>query len=84
MTTKILSRVNDQVERFKSEHRGEKPLYILVSPYEADQLLQEVKQAAGYSKDTLVTEYNGSKIVKYDALKKGDMQLTDELPEASG
>jgi hypothetical protein len=59
-------------------------LYILVSPYEADQLIEEVKQAAGYEKNTLVTEYNGSKIIKYDALKKGDMQLTDELPEMSG
>lgn len=84
MSAKILSRVNDQLEQFQSSHRGEKPLYILVSPYEADQLIDEVKQAAGYAKDTLVTEYNGSKIIKYEALKKGDMQLTDELPESSG
>lgn len=84
MNASLLSRVNDRVEQFKSDHRGEKPLYILVSPYEADKLIEEVKEAAGYSKDTLVTEYNGSKIIKYDALKKGDMQLTDELPETSG
>lgn len=84
MASNIIGRVNSQVEKFKKDHRGQKPLYILVSSDEEEQLLKEVKEAGGYEQDTLVTEYKGSKIVKYDALKKGDIQLSDELPEISG
>jgi hypothetical protein len=83
MTSSLLSRVENEVSQFKKDHHGEKPLFILVSPYEADQLVSEVKQAGGYPSDALVTEFEGSKIVKYDALKKGDIRLTDELPETS-
>jgi hypothetical protein len=65
------------------EHRGESPLYILVSPYEAGRLFDEVRQASGFDPDVLVTEYKGSKIVKHGSLNKGDLRLTNELPETS-
>jgi hypothetical protein len=52
-----------------------------VSDYEADDLYSEVKQAGGYEQDIVVTSYKGSKIVKYASLKKGDLLLTNELPD---
>ena len=80
MNSSILSKVEEDLKRYQTDHKGEKPLYILVSPHEADELLDAVKLDQGYSEDVLVTEFKGSKIVKYDALKKGDMRLTNELP----
>lgn len=80
MSSAILSKVEDNLKKYQTEHKGEKPLYILVSPYEADTLLSEVKAELGFKEDVLVTEFKGSKIVKYDALKQGDMRFTNELP----
>jgi hypothetical protein len=79
----VLTKVDDHIQRYKSDHQGEMPLYILVSPHEADNLIAEVRQASGYEPDVLVTSYKGSKIVKHDGLKEGELRLTDELPELS-
>lgn len=80
MNSSILSKVEENLKKYQNDHRGEKPLYILVSPHEADELFDAVKSDQGFKDDVLVTEFKGSKIVKYDALKKGDMRLTNELP----
>jgi hypothetical protein len=77
----VLRKVDDQIQRYKTDHHGEMPLYILVSPHEADVLITEVRQASGYKSDVLVTSYKGSKIVRHDGLKEGELRLTDELPE---
>jgi hypothetical protein len=63
----VLTKVDDHIQRYKTDHRGEMPLYILVSPHEADNLLAEVRQAGGYDSHVLVTSYKGSKIVKHDS-----------------
>jgi hypothetical protein len=80
MNSSILTKVENDLKRYQHEHKGEKPLYILVSPFEADDLMSAVKASQGYAQDIVVTEFQGSKIVKYDALKQGDMRLTNELP----
>jgi hypothetical protein len=80
MDAALLTKVEDNLKKYEKEHKGEKPLYILVSPHEADALLSAVKSKEGYKQDVLVTEFKGSKIVKYDALKEGDMRFTNELP----
>jgi hypothetical protein len=79
----LLGRVNSSLKKYQASHHGEKPLYILVSPEEVDGLLEEIKKANGYAPDVPVTTYNGSKIARYEALSKGDLLLTDELPETS-
>jgi hypothetical protein len=83
MKNGILSRVETEIAKYKRDHRGDVPLFILVSPHEADILTEEVRKAAGYSADTLVTTHKGIKITKYDSLNKGEILLTNELPETS-
>jgi len=80
MNSSILTKVEENLKKYQNDHSGEKPLYILVSPHEADELFDAVKSDQGFKDDVLVTEFQGSKIVKYDALKKGDMRFTNELP----
>lgn len=84
MENKVLNRVKQDIEKYKGEHRGDKPLYIIMASEEADRLMTEVKKEKGYDDQMVVTEFNGSKIVKHPAIKKGDIQLSNELPEASG
>lgn len=80
MSAAILTRVEDHLKQYSKDHGGQKPLYILVSPHEADELLTAVKSEQGFKQDVLVTDYKGSKIVQYDALRKGDLRLTNDLP----
>ncbi|HEY0655805.1 MAG TPA: hypothetical protein VGD65_21870 [Chryseosolibacter sp.] len=80
MSSAILSKVEDNLKKYQADHKGEKPLYILVSPYEADALFNALKTEQGVADDVVLTEFQGSKIVKYDALKQGDLRLTNELP----
>lgn len=77
----ILQQVDQRIVQYKTDHRGDKPLYIIVSPHEADDLLSAIRKKEGFDEETLLTEYNGSKIVKHDMLKKGDLLLSNELPE---
>lgn len=80
MSSAILSKVEENLKKYQVDHKGDKPLYILVSPYEAEALFSAIKTEQGFKDDVLVTEFKGSKVVKYDALKQGDMRLTNELP----
>jgi hypothetical protein len=81
MKHQVLSRVEDQLSKYKAEHRGESPLYIIVPVEEGDKLLEEVKEKNNHARDIVVTSYQGSKIVKHDHLKPGEIRLTNELPE---
>jgi hypothetical protein len=77
---RVLPTLKAEIEKYKADHKGETPLYIIVSPHEADALMEEVKSDSGYDTDTLVTTYKGSKIIKHDSLNKGDLRLTNDLP----
>jgi hypothetical protein len=83
MDYRVLPTVEDRMRQYKGEHHGEAPLYILMTNDEADNLMAELKSAKGYDADTLVTEFNGAKIIRNAALKPGDIRLTNELPETS-
>jgi hypothetical protein len=81
MANQILTKVDNEIRKYKAEHRGEEPLYILISPHEADRLLDEVRNAGGYDDETVVTTYKESKIIKHDSLTKGEIRLTNDLPD---
>jgi hypothetical protein len=83
MEKRLLPTVENEVKRYQDEHRGERPLYIVMQSDDADVLMREVKEVHGYDEETIVTEFNGSKIVKHSALNPGQIQLTNELPEMS-
>jgi hypothetical protein len=84
MRNRVLPQVEDRLRQYSSEHRGERPLYIILPADEADTFIAEVKESKGYEDAMVITEYNGSKIVSHNALKPGDIQLSNELPETSG
>jgi hypothetical protein len=79
----LLSRVNEEFKKYKDSNHGEMPLYVIVSSYEFDEILDEIKQEGGYNTQVAITTYKGSKIIQNDAVKKGDLRLTNDLPETS-
>lgn len=81
MNQRLLPRLEDELRKYQGEHQGERPLYILLPSGEAKRLIEEVREANGLDRDTIITQINGSRIVSNDALKPGDIQLTNELPE---
>lgn len=83
MPNSILSKVQEEINKYQRANRGESPLYILLPSDEADNLVKEVKDENGYDDKVVITEYNGCKIVKYTAMNPGDIRLTNELPETS-
>lgn len=83
MSNDILPKLEKKIKHYKDEHHGEMPLYILVSSHDADGLFDEVRKAGGYDADTLVTIYRDCKIVRHDSLDKGELMLTNDLPETS-
>ncbi|MFZ6009609.1 MAG: hypothetical protein ACOYXT_04615 [Bacteroidota bacterium] len=76
-----LARVEDALNKYKIEHQGQAPLYIFVSSEDAGKLWEEISRTQGHPSDAIITSFKGSKIVKNETLNKGEIQLTDELPE---
>lgn len=81
MNYRVLPTVEERIRKYQGEHQGEMPLYIVMAEDEANDLMTEVKSSKGYDENIVVTELNGSKIIKHDALKAGDIRLTNDLPE---
>lgn len=78
----VLSKIDQEISTYQQQHHGERPLYILISDYEAERLIDEIRAEEGYGDHIVITEYKGSKIVKLISLKKGEVQLSNELPES--
>lgn len=79
----LLSKLDSSIKNYQQEHRGELPLYIIVSPDESEQLMEEVRKREGHAEDVTVTSFKGMKIMPSDTLKPGEVRLTNELPEVS-
>lgn len=81
MNKSVLAKVDTEIGRYKNEHQGQLPLYLLVSAHEQHILLDEVKKASGVKSDAFITTYKDMKIVRHDTLKDGELLMTNELPE---
>jgi hypothetical protein len=81
MDKRLLPVIDDRIKKYEAEHKGERPLYIILPREEAAQLVTEVKDHEGFDDKVVVTEYHGAKIVHHEGLKEGEIRLTNELPE---
>lgn len=79
---KILDKVDEKLKQYKLEHQGDSPLYIQVSTFESEDLQNAIRSNEGMENEPAITSYKGSKVVENLALKKGDLVLTNELPES--
>jgi hypothetical protein len=83
MRQKLLPQVDDRLREYEAEHHGERPLYIIMPKQEAQEFIKEVMEHEGYDEKVVLTEYKGTKVIKHEAMKPGEIKLSNELPEAS-
>lgn len=81
MDTPLLKHIDALIENFKKEHRGEPPLYIVVSPDEAKDVVDTLKAKQNASEDTIITTYRDIKIAENPGLLKGNSYVSNDLPD---
>jgi hypothetical protein len=81
MNNSITGKVNGLIEEYKKDHCGEIPLYIIISPGEADLFIDEIRKSRNLDSKAVVTTYRSITIARYDAFLNGKVLLSNELPE---
>lgn len=81
MENHLLEKIDSLIERYKKEHKGEPPLYIIVSSDENKKIINTIRSSNNYPKDQIVTEYNGIKIAEHPQQSDGKIYVSNELPE---
>ena len=81
METTITSSLDREIEKYRSQHGGNNPLYCIMSAEEADELADAVRKENGENEDVIVTTYHDIKIVRNSLMERGTYVLSNELPE---
>ena len=81
METVITSSIDREIEKYKTQHGGSKPLYCIMSAEEADELAAFVRKENGNGDDMIVTSYRDIKIIRNSLMEPGKYFLSNELPE---
>lgn len=79
----LLPKIDTQLKNYQKEHRGDLPLYIIISSEEGGRLREEVRRKEGHSDDVTVTTFRGVKIMANDLIEPGEIRLGNDLPETS-
>ncbi|MEO5599349.1 MAG: hypothetical protein ABIR06_00335 [Cyclobacteriaceae bacterium] len=81
MQTEVSTQIDQEIEKYKTAHNGNKPLYMIMNTDEADALTESLKTEQGQSQEIIITSYKDIKIVRNNLMEKGDYVLSNELPE---
>ena len=81
METTVISKLDREIETYKTQHGGSNPLYCIMSAEEADALTDSLRHEKGHGPDVIMTTYKGIKIVRNSLLEPGKYLLSNELPE---
>lgn len=77
----LLARVDALIENYKKEHRGEPPLYLVVSPDESVAVREEVRKKENAPDIAVVSTYKDVRIAEHPSMLNGKMYVSNELPE---
>ena len=80
METTAISSIDQQIEKYKAAHGGNKPMFIIMSAEEADEVTDALKERNGESEENIVTTYKDIKIVRNNMMTRGEYVLSNELP----
>ena len=81
METAITSRIDQAIQRYKTQHGGDNPLYCIMSAEEADELANLLREREGENDNVLITSYQDIKIIRNGLMERGQYFLSNELPE---
>ncbi len=77
----LLERIDSLIEKYKKEHRGEAPLYLVVSPDESAAVREEIRKRENAPDIAVISTYKDVRIAEHPAMLDGKMYVSNELPE---
>jgi hypothetical protein len=81
MENHLLERIDKLIAKYRSDHKGETPLYIIVSPDENKKIMETVRATEGMGNDQIVTSYKDIKLAEHPQQVDGKIYVSNELPE---
>lgn len=81
MENHLLEKIDNLIAAYKKNHKGEPPLYVIVSPEDHKELIPLIKAANNYTRDQIVTSYKDIKIAEHPNQVQGKIYVSNELPE---
>jgi hypothetical protein len=81
MKNHLLQRIDNLIEKFRTDHKGEAPLYIILSSDENKEVMRLIKAAQKIPEDQVVTTYKGVKLSHHPQQTNGKIYVSNELPE---
>ena len=81
MENHLLERIDTLVDKYKKDHKGEAPLYIILSDDENKAVMKELKEIKKMPEEQIVTEYKGIKLALHPQQTNGKIYVSNELPE---
>ena len=81
MSRQMLNKIDQLIEKYKKDHKGEAPLYIVLSPDESKAVMQQIKEDNNHPDNYVITTYKDIKIAEHPSLLNGNAYVSNELPE---
>ena len=81
MEKHLLETIDSLVDRYKKEHQGEAPLYIILSSDENKEVMNSIRSQQGLPEQQIVTSYRGIKLAHHPQQVNGKIYVSNELPE---
>jgi uncharacterized protein YydD (DUF2326 family) len=83
MHTSVMDYVDSLIDTYQQKHRGEKPLYVVLSPEDNERLIEEIRMKNRYPDEQIVTRYRDVSIVNNRSVESRRGYASHELPELS-
>ena len=81
MPNHLLEQIDSLIERYKKEHKGEPPLYIILSGDENKEVMGIIREAGKLPEDDIITTYKEIKLAEHPQQVNGKIYVSNELPE---
>ena len=81
MENHLLEHIDQLVDQYKKQHKGEPPLYIILSSDENKELISLIRAANNLNNDQIVTSYKDIKLAHHPGQISGQIYVSNELPE---
>jgi hypothetical protein len=81
MENHLLQRIDTLIEKYKKDHKGEPPLYAILSADENKEVMRLIRESNNLPEDHIVTTYKGVKLAHHPQQTNGKIYVSNELPE---
>lgn len=79
----LINKIRTKQNEFEAKHKH-KPLYVILSDDDAEELEAWIRHENQYAPGTIVTKYGDMSISRNMSMQPGEVMLSDELPHLSG